>query len=535
MLKVPFSLQRVMVIHDQISLGPAKQRAPTFSLRMSPQRTSLARVGALLVEKYPNALTRARRVGYVIRMHYHGDPDDHSSYQPGFILDLAARERWEELQVVLETGRSLTGLNEGGGTPGKTPMHMAIEAGREEIVSLLLRRGASPSSSDGWRCSVLHYACGGGAKPVKNSIIRLLLRAGADPLSLDRHGATPVDWARSSPSPQEEKEEALRLLMAEIEHRRQMKIQAGALVDRAPENQDESAPVPCRWTRLSTAGERFRQQGASYVLLPDLEGGTVLAYGGERCSLLASFSLQNHTWKHLEYSGDLPGDRSDHALCSLPGEASLLLHGGNGAGSYGTSHDARVLFLLDVQLARWEQLEAIESEETPSSAQGHTVALLPDRRFAAFLGDRVLCFSLVSMRWTRLDRETDPGRPERFCLRAAAVGERIYVFEGDSRLFAFHTEDGLWRLVETTGEHPPAGHLLAGPEGSLLLLAERQIFRLDLRTLRWSRLSPRGTAPPEFWYGRPIVWGERVLFFGLKAQDSPLELVYQLDFSPANV
>ncbi len=68
---------------------------------------------------------------------------------------------------------------------GRTPLHLAAEACHEELVSLLLWRGADPKACDSSGMTPLHMAT---KSHSGSAVIRQLIRAGADPLRTDKHG-----------------------------------------------------------------------------------------------------------------------------------------------------------------------------------------------------------------------------------------------------------------------------------------------------------------------------------------------------------
>ena len=72
-----------------------------------------------------------------------------------------------------------------------TPLLMASKRGCEEVVQLLLDRGADPNKASEDGCTPLHRAAWRGDKDV----VQLLLDGGADPNKADEHGWTPLHCA----------------------------------------------------------------------------------------------------------------------------------------------------------------------------------------------------------------------------------------------------------------------------------------------------------------------------------------------------
>jgi len=74
-----------------------------------------------------------------------------------------------------------------------TPLHAAVEAGRVDVVRLLLRRGANPNAINIGRLMPLHFAARGGSA----EIVNLLIEYNADRDAQDQNGRTPQDHART--------------------------------------------------------------------------------------------------------------------------------------------------------------------------------------------------------------------------------------------------------------------------------------------------------------------------------------------------
>ena len=72
---------------------------------------------------------------------------------------------------------------------GWTPLHEAAEAGRTDIVQLLLDAGADVEASDKYGRTPLHTACEFG----NTTTVQLLLEQGADPNARNKWDRTPLD------------------------------------------------------------------------------------------------------------------------------------------------------------------------------------------------------------------------------------------------------------------------------------------------------------------------------------------------------
>jgi len=71
---------------------------------------------------------------------------------------------------------------------GKTALHFAAENGHDDMVKLLLKKGASVSALDDEKRSPLHLAC----KSARVSVIKLLLAKRASVKPIDKYGAPPI-------------------------------------------------------------------------------------------------------------------------------------------------------------------------------------------------------------------------------------------------------------------------------------------------------------------------------------------------------
>lgn len=104
-------------------------------------------------------------------------PRGHSS----LLAALSADASIEEIKNLLEAGASVHERDE----EGRTPLHMAVFNGSEEIVQLLLSAGANPNAQDHKGVTALNTARSFNGL---ESICRLLISAGADPDLKDNEG-----------------------------------------------------------------------------------------------------------------------------------------------------------------------------------------------------------------------------------------------------------------------------------------------------------------------------------------------------------
>lgn len=85
----------------------------------------------------------------------------------------------------------LESTNREGKAKGKTPLHYAVTYGREEVVALLLDRGAQVNAADATGLTPLHIA----ATLDRTGEAELLLSRGADIEARDAFGDTPLHLA----------------------------------------------------------------------------------------------------------------------------------------------------------------------------------------------------------------------------------------------------------------------------------------------------------------------------------------------------
>lgn len=104
------------------------------------------------------------------------------------LLEAMAGARWEEALKLVESGRAAAGVRD---ERGAHPLWLAAAAGRDELVTVLVRRGVeldrpgadglTPMAAAAWRG--------------QRSTVRLLLRLGADVRAFSRNGQTPLHLA----------------------------------------------------------------------------------------------------------------------------------------------------------------------------------------------------------------------------------------------------------------------------------------------------------------------------------------------------
>lgn len=74
---------------------------------------------------------------------------------------------------------------------GRTPLHTASQSGRNDIVKLLVSKGANINARSGWNYSPIGFA----ANSVRPDVVKTLLEAGADLELLTNDGCTPLHYA----------------------------------------------------------------------------------------------------------------------------------------------------------------------------------------------------------------------------------------------------------------------------------------------------------------------------------------------------
>ncbi len=94
---------------------------------------------------------------------------------------LSADAPVQEIRKLLEAGGNVHERDE----DGRTPLHMAVFNGSEEIVELLLSAGANPNAQDKKGVTALNTARSFNGL---ESICRMLIAAGADPDLKDNEG-----------------------------------------------------------------------------------------------------------------------------------------------------------------------------------------------------------------------------------------------------------------------------------------------------------------------------------------------------------
>ncbi|XP_074049443.1 ankyrin repeat and SOCS box protein 10 isoform X2 [Macrotis lagotis] len=114
--------------------------------------------------------------------HLLASPD--AGLTPDVVFDTSDPERWRDYRFNIRALRlwSLTYVEE-----LTTPIHVAASRGHEQVLQLLLSRGAQPDAAPGGR-TALHEACIASHAPCA----RLLLVAGADPDLPDQDGRRPL-------------------------------------------------------------------------------------------------------------------------------------------------------------------------------------------------------------------------------------------------------------------------------------------------------------------------------------------------------
>ena len=91
-------------------------------------------------------------------------------------------------------------INEQAGVDEYSPLHIAVEKGRADVVEILLEHGATLSRWDRDGRSALHLACSGRQLFGRMAIIKSLLKHGADVNHEDYEGFRPINSAILSTS-----------------------------------------------------------------------------------------------------------------------------------------------------------------------------------------------------------------------------------------------------------------------------------------------------------------------------------------------
>lgn len=104
------------------------------------------------------------------------------------IHDAALRADLDQVELLLDSDATLVNTHAG---RGKTPLHQAVTSGSDEMVALLLRRGADPNATDDTGMTPLHVA----ASWTTTARAGLLVEAGAEVDARDSIGNTPLHEA----------------------------------------------------------------------------------------------------------------------------------------------------------------------------------------------------------------------------------------------------------------------------------------------------------------------------------------------------
>lgn len=115
--------------------------------------------------------------------------DDDEEDAPGALLRACADGRMEEVARLLDSRGP--GLLQASTEDGCTPVIMAVQAGREAVLHLLLEHGADAEACSAGMTSPLHWACLLG----RREVLPLLLRHGADAQQRNRYGRTALMMA----------------------------------------------------------------------------------------------------------------------------------------------------------------------------------------------------------------------------------------------------------------------------------------------------------------------------------------------------
>lgn len=211
-----------------------------------------------------------------------------------------------------------------------------------------------------------------------------------------------------------------------------------------------AARLTARWTRLSLDNAPLARSSHGLSSI----GGAAYLFGGEATartaidSVVHRLDLQAGAWTELEPSGSAaPLPRIGHAQCAASGQ--LIVFGGRTSVSMGEG-DLNDLWSFDPEAVAWTPLEAA-SGEPPSARSFHRAAAVGDRVYvfggcdASGRRADLHEFDLSSRRWTELAPPADlggyPGRGGA-TLEAAADGSALLAVAG----FAGHETNDVVRF-----------------------------------------------------------------------------------------
>ncbi len=243
---------------------------------------------------------------------------------------------------------------------------------------------------------------------------------------------------------------------------------------------------------------RLEQQAPSPLVFPDAAYDSkrhrALLFGAdggseERPARLLSFDLKGERWSELKTEGPKPEGAIGPAVAYVPNQDALYLFGGWAKGADGPSDELWRLDLADESSLRWKLLR--HEGPAPRGRNGACLAadhagnrlLLhggdggPHPTYGYIPLDDLWSYDLEKQRWTRLD--PSGAAPEPRWNHAAAIDQQrriLYVFGG-----AGYTREGL--------------------------VADYDIFALDLRPLRWRKL-PSMYRPPRPVQGTSLTFDE---------------------------